>query len=346
MIRLTISCDENTWVKEVLWENYKCIHFAAGGYEATIVPDVGANLIELKDTKRNLNLLRSPNEKVDFKTFSERPQVYGIPVLFPPNRIEDGKLKVGEKEYNLPINEVKNNNYIHGFVKNDKWEIYRMEIKKEGTVEIEAVFDYNESHDFYKYFPNSFQFKLIYKLSKEGLEQIFTINNLSKEEIPVAIGYHTAFNVPFNEDCKKEDYRLIASVNKRYEQDERNLPTERIFDLSDNEKLYHTDGICPFGYKIETHYSLKEIDVRGRKLYGAIIEDTKKGLKLIYELGREYKYIVIWNDLGDKDYLCIEPQTWAINAPNLKLDKALTGFRTIAPKQSWSEVSKIFVEEK
>lgn len=337
--------NEVATVQEELWKGYKSIRFSAGGYEALMITDVGANLIELKDSIRGLSLLRTPVNDLEFKVFKAAPQVYGLPVLFPPNRIEDGLFKMDDKVYKFPINEPKLNNYIHGFIKNEKWKITRSEIIQGESVEIEAVFDFNKEHEFYKYFPHEFQFKLVYNLSSNGLKQKASIINLSSEKMPMGIGFHTAFNIPFHPESVEQDYRLIASIDKRWEQDARNLPTGKILDLTIDEKRYVNKGITPLACSLESHYTTKNMEINGEEFHGAIIEDTSKKIRLIYEMGNDYKHIVIWNDKGDKNYVCVEPQTCAINAPNINLDNSITGFKTILPKETWSEECRIYVED-
>lgn len=341
---IKLAGNKNTWIKEeALWEEYKCIRFAAGGYEALIVQDIGANVIELKDRTRGIDILRTPSKK-DSDLFKNVPQVFGLPLLFPPNRIEDGTFKLGNKVYTFPINEPNRNNYIHGFIKNEKWDITKKEILNEEVL-IEATFNFDENHDFYKYFPHKFKFTLLYNLSKEGLKQTTSIVNLSDEEMPIAVGFHTAFNVPFYTKSKEENYRVVASIDKRLEQNDRLLPTGKICELSGYEADYLNNGIIPLERPIEKHYLLKHIKFKENDFKGAIIEDISNKVRVVYSMGEEYTHIVIWNDNGDKNYICLEPQTSAINAPNLKLDKSITGFKTLMPKKEWSEVCKIFVED-
>lgn len=335
----------NAWVKEEVFRNEcKCLRFAAGGYEALMVTNIGANIIELKDNTRGISVFRTPDSDEGFKVFKFVPQVYGLPVLFPPNRIEDGIFKVGNRVYKFPINEPDRNNFIHGFIKDEKWDITRKEIFNDEVL-IEAAFNFDEKHKFYKYFPHKFRFKLLYNLSKEGLKQTVSVINLSKEEMPLAVGFHAAFNIPFHPESRAEDYRVIASVDKRWEQNERLLPTGKQLELSGYETGYLGNGVVPLKQPIESHYSLKHIKFNGCDFKGAIIEDTFKKIRVVYKMGEEYKHTVIWNDEGDKNYICLEPQTSAINAPNLKLDKSVTGFKTLMPKEEWSEVCKISVED-
>ncbi|MBZ9686616.1 aldose 1-epimerase [Clostridium estertheticum] len=342
---MTNDKNEVSTVQEELWKGYKSIRFSAGGYEALMITDVGANIIELKDTIRGLSILRTPVDNLEFEVFKSTPQVYGLPVLFPPNRLEDGTFKVEDRVYKFPINEPEINNYIHGFIKNEKWKIARSEIIEGEEVEIEAILDFNEEHEFYKYFPHAFQFKLVYNLSSSGLKQTTSIINLSNEKMPMGIGFHTAFNIPFHPESVEEDYRLIASIDKIWEQNERNLPTGKILDLTIDEKQYLNKGINPLGEELESHYTLKNMNINGEEFHGAIIEDTSKKIRLIYEMGNDYKHMVLWNDKGDKHYVCVEPQTCSINAPNINLENDITGFKTLCPNETWSEECRIYAED-
>lgn len=332
-------------ITESLWKGQESIRFSAGGYKALIVPGVGANVVELKNLSKGASILRTPDDDLEFESFKNRPQVYGLPLLFPPNRIEDGKFKVGDREYQFPINEPARNNYIHGFIKNDKWDITKKEIISDDEVQIEATFNFTKEHEFYKYLPHEFQCKLCYNLSGEGLKQTTKITNLSSEKMPVGIGFHTAFNVPFNSDSNDNNCKLILSIKDKWPQDHRNLSTGESVALTESEEHYLDNGVSLMGDPIEAQYMLKKMNIMGREFNGAIITDESKNMRVVYELGDKYKYITIWNDNGDKGYACIEPQSWIINAPNINLDEDITGFKTIAPMETWSEETRIFVED-
>lgn len=335
---------KKAFIEEIKWKGHDAVKFGAGGYEALIVPGVGANLIELNNTEKDIKILRTPTEDLDFESFKNRPQVFGLPVLFPPNRIEDGKFTIDGREYQLPINEPARNNYIHGFIKNDEWHIVKKEVVSDDVVEIEAAFDFTKEHEFYKYLPHEFQFKLSYTLSSEGLKQVTSVVNLSDSRMPVGVGYHSAFNVPFKADGNESDYTLVASVEDRWEQDARNLSTGKSFALNDEEAKYLTDGVAVLSHPIESQYALKKINVDGNEFKGAIIVDKATGSRVFYEMGDKYKYLTIWNDNGDKKYVCIEPQSWIVNAPNVDLSPEVSGFRTIDPNEMWSEEVKIYAK--
>ncbi|KHD37552.1 galactose mutarotase [Clostridium acetobutylicum] len=336
--------NKDLWIKEeIIWSEHKCIRFAAGGYEALIIPDVGGNVVELKDTNKGVTILRTPKKDLKFEDFKNRPQVYGLPVLFPPNRIEDGTFKLGDKTYKFPINEAKNNNYIHGFIKNSKWTVHKKEIDQDKAL-VEVVFDFTKENEAYKYFSHEFQFKLSYELSSKGLKQTTSVVNLSSEEMPLSVGYHSAFNVPFIEGSEDSNCRVKISIDKFWKQDSRNLPTGESFAPTGEQKEYLENGVAVASHPIESLFSLKDIDVNGKTFRGACIEDASKNTRVVYEMSSEYKYLVIWNDMGDKKYACIEPQTSIINSPNVKLDRNVSGFKTLKPNESWSGVCKLYVE--
>ncbi len=76
-------------ITKTTWLGYDALEMEAGGYQAMLIPAQGANLVKLVNKEKNLNILRTPQEE-DKEAFAERPQLFGLPILFPPNRIEDG----------------------------------------------------------------------------------------------------------------------------------------------------------------------------------------------------------------------------------------------------------------
>ncbi|NLA97536.1 MAG: hypothetical protein GX836_04935 [Spirochaetales bacterium] len=72
----------------------------SGGYSAFICAHMGANCIQL--TKDDVSLLRTPPSR---EQFAAQQNLYGIPLLFPPNRTKDGRYMFKGREYRFPINE-------------------------------------------------------------------------------------------------------------------------------------------------------------------------------------------------------------------------------------------------
>lgn len=330
-------------LEKTLWQGEPVLNFSAGDYEAVMVPGVGANVIKLTNVKRQVEILRTPD---NFEAFKSRPQVYGLPLLFPPNRIEDGTYTVNGKTYKLTITNIPKNLHCHGIIRTLPFNITRAEIiEKDEAVEIEASFISNMFNDaIYSYFDHEFECKLFYRLSKDGLEQKVTFINNSKIPMPLGVGFHSSFNVPFYKGSKREDYRLLASANENWELDSKNLPTGNIRPLNEFEKGLREGGMMPFVAPLDNAYSVKPLEVDGKEYHGAILVDIVQDIKVYYEVGKSYKHWTIWNSGADVNFVCVEPQTWAINAPNLDMPNEVTGFRLVNPNESWSEVSKIYVK--
>jgi aldose 1-epimerase len=98
--------------------------FTFGDWKLTAAPECGGNLASLY--WRDHKITRS------FDTVEEwvAPRAcYGFPILFPPNRIEDGKFKLNGVEYSLPLNEPLRNNHIHGIPMERVWTLLNMLVK-------------------------------------------------------------------------------------------------------------------------------------------------------------------------------------------------------------------------
>ena len=64
----------------------KIIEIKSGNYISKINLSRGANCISLINKKYNANILREPN----YQSKIENPYFYGMPILLPVNRIENG----------------------------------------------------------------------------------------------------------------------------------------------------------------------------------------------------------------------------------------------------------------
>lgn len=330
-------------VKKTEWLGFEAVEMEADGYEALMVPSMGANMVKLDKTKDGIRILRTPTfEETD--VFRSRPQVFGLPLLFPPNRIEDGTYIYKGKRYQYPITIPDQHNYHHGIIKSQPFSVSRME---EGAnyVEVEAVFVSNvRNNAIYADFPHEFECRMNFRLSANGLEHRVTFINNSDSEMPLGVGYHTPIRVPFSEGGNADDYKIRLSVGKRWELSNRTLPTGRLLSLSQKEQSLRGEGLKPVGQPIEWAFTDSPFNEGDREYHGAVITDTIHNRKVYYEVDPQFKHWTLWNNGGTVDWICPEPQSWAINAPNLDLPTDLTGFRILPPGGSWTACSKLYAE--
>lgn len=330
-------------IEKIDFLGMEAIHFEAGGYDAIMVPEIGANVIKLSHKATGAEILRTPTAD-EIETFKTRPQIFGLPLLFPPNRIEDGTYTFESHQYQYPITISDQNNYHHGIIKSEPFILTRTET---GTdwVEVEASYFSNLFNNaIYKNFPHELICKMTFRLSAEGLKQTTTFINLGKDNMPVGMGFHTPINVPFTENGNRNDYRLKLSAGKRWEMSNRTLPTGKLDDLGSEEAPLRDEGIVTFGKAIEWALTNEPLQIDGREYSGAILTDTAKNLSVYYETDKQFKHWTLWNNGGEVPYICPEPQSWATNAPNLKLPAEITGFQFIAPGKEWSAVTRLYVK--
>jgi aldose 1-epimerase len=331
-------------IEKLKWYGVDVVLLETTSYEAIIVPSMGANVIKLLHKKTGVNVLRTPKED-EVQNFLVRPHVYGLPVLFPPNRIEDGTYTYAGKKYTFPITMVADNHYHHGILKSQAFTVSHAQ-KNEESVELEAVFYSNRVNDtIFVNFPHEFMCKMRFVLSEEGLEHTISFTNLSTEPMPLGVGFHTTLAFPFTEDGQKSDYKLFLSAGQRWEQSERGLPTGKLLDLTSDESSLRKDGFNPTGKALEWHFVDKGLAVEEDEFHGTILTDTKKNISVFYEVDQEFKHWTLWTHDGNVDWLCPEPQTFCDNAPNMTLPSEKTGMQAVAAGETWNGVSKLYVKQ-
>ncbi len=316
------------------WNGLQAVEFAKGDYTALLIPSVGANLVRLANTRLGAEILRTPAAD-EIETFKSRPQIFGLPLLFPPNRIADGRYVFEGRTYQYPITIEKEHNYHHGIIKGLPFVVSKAR-ETEDEVLIECRYYSNAGNDaIFCHFPHAFKCKVIYKLSAKGLEQEVTFTNRSEQRMPVGVGFHTPLCIPFA-GGEASDYVMRVAVGEQVELDGRNLPTGRKLPLTEQFSKLREEGLQVTDCEpIEAGFTLREIDVDGKPYRGALVENKRTGVRTFYEVDDRTTYWTIWNNGGHVPYCCPEPQSWTTNAPNAA-DPEAAGFRSIAPGDTFS----------
>lgn len=295
----------------------------AGDYTALINSERGANCISLRNSKYDAVILREPNKS----GVLDNPYLYGMPILYPANRISGGSFRFEGRIYKFPINEQETNCHLHGMLHEMEFEITESD-----TSFVKCVFEKP-----YLDFPHSFRIEMTYRLSAEGLEQRTKITNLSEENMPNFLGFHTTFNIPFIEGTAAEDVRLYAEIGNEIERDRNYLPTGKLLSDDDVIEKINSGEFMPLEKVISRHCKEKK---------GGRIEltDIKQGIKLIYENDEKFGWRLFYNGSAD-GYICLEPMTCMANCQNSPFDRTYAGFDSIAPHSSKEYISKIYLEE-
>ena len=303
------------------------IFLQAGEYTATINPCRGANCISLRHKGYGANILREP----DYSRL-DNPYLYGMPILYPNNRISGGRFLFENKEYVFPINEPSTNCHIHGFLHETPFKIMKTGVDC-------AVFEYTATKENpYCTFPHEFSIKITYRLSENGLVCDTEINNKSKENMPNLLGFHTTFNIPFLTDGNSDDVCVLVGVKDLIERNMQvYLPTGKILPDDEITKKLCQGKLKPFEAVISRQYFKKD----GGKV---ALTDKKRKITVVYEMDKKFGFRLLYNGNAD-EYICIEPQTCMANAPNAPFDREYAGFDYIKPGEKKIYHTRIYIKE-
>ena len=305
----------------------QAVRLENGALEAVAVPGWGGNLIALREAERGVQILREPSSAAEY---GAKPALFGIPVLFPPNRIADGVFHWGGRTYRWPLTEPERCNHIHGFLHTRPWQLAWAEAAG-GEAALEMRFDAREHPDVLAVYPHPFVVSITYILRGDALAQRAVVSNEGGEPMPWGLGYHTTFRFPFRAGDALENCRLRVSIDKQWELDERLLPTGRQFEPADR-RAWQT-GFTPAGRALDDAFSGAPAEgADGADGWGAaVLEDSGCGLAAVYRCAPGYRHWVVYNADSRQGFVCPEPYTWITNAPNLDLPADATGFAVLAP---------------
>lgn len=285
----------------------------------------GANCISLKNEEYGVNILREPDY-----AHLDNPYLYGMPILFPVNRISNGTFEFEDRTYVFPVNEPTTGCHLHGFLHEAEFEA--VEISEN---HVRCRYD---SDELYSFFPHKFRIEIEYSLTEQGLMQKTSVFNLSDENMPVFLGFHTTFNSFFVKGTKGEDVSVFAEISDEIERNMTNyLPTGRILSDTEHAIRFQNGKFVPVGEPISKHYKA----IKDGKIE---LWDHKNKIKICYENDAQFGWRLFYNGNAD-EYICLEPQTCMVDCQNSELDRAETGFDFILPNACKTYFSRIFVEE-
>ncbi|MDD6400581.1 MAG: aldose 1-epimerase [Lachnospiraceae bacterium] len=318
------------------------IELTAGKYKAIIAPFLGSNVLRLQDTENELEILRY-DENLSIEELKASPEVYGMPTLYLPNRLSKGRLKTSDALYQFPINDPLGN-HIHGFLHKREHSIVSATVVNETAI-AKTEYIYDENDEFFETYPVSFKAEFTFTLSlKDGLGYKFTMTNTSEKMLPFGVCNHTVINAPFTKDGDGLDSRIYLPVGEKWELDSAFIPTCDFLPMTNHERQYLTGCQLPVLHDINNDVFFAEYgSFNNKPFYGTIISDEATKIQICYEICEDYKYWIIWNNSGDKGYFCPEPSTWIIDAPNLNIPPNETGYLELAPGESKTISSKLYV---
>lgn len=305
----------------------KMVTLSAHGYTAEILPAKGANCLRLFHEPTGCDLLRTPADPDDL---TGNPFVYGMPILFPPNRLADGRFNFEGREYVFPINEPNIGCHSHGSLN-----ITPFETIAAGPDRAAFRFEAAAGRTYLGY-PQTFSLLIEYTLLPDGLCQTVTVGNRSDFNMPVGLAFHSNFALPFTPDGKTADISLCLPVTGEYLRNERFLADGTVGGDEAVLSALNSGRFRPGERNLAGFFARKENAP-------LVLTDLSSGRKLVYRPDEKYR---CWMVLAgaDKSFVSICPQTWVINAPNLNLPVEQSGLQIVAPGGSLRLVSYLGIE--
>ncbi|EIT84358.1 epimerase [Fictibacillus macauensis ZFHKF-1] len=290
--------------------------------QVTVVPALGSNVMRIFDRYTKQDILRSPATREERE---QRKTVYGTPVLFPPNRMEDATFTYRGVTYALEMNRAKENVHIHGFVQELPWNV--QEVQAANTT-LTTVLHSKDHASILSQFPHDFSLEMTITLQGQDVIQTLTVKNHGDEPMPCGLGYHTTFHFP-------KGSKLAIDIEQQWELNERHLPTGTLLPVK--EATAFKQGRVLDGVALDDVYVMTQ----DRKAVITTPHDTT----ITYSTNERFTQWVLFTASGDEELLAIEPYSWVTNAPNLaQLPATLTGMDEVAGHRNKVYETKITVK--
>lgn len=262
----------------------------------SVIPEIGNNLYSIRlDDKE---MLCGPQTLQDL---IEHSTEFGIPILFPPNRIKNATFLFDDKLYNFPKNS--GEDHIHGELSKNSWEVSSFEIVEKSGASITSTFKVINHPSIYKYYPFNMEFNLTITLFEGKISMKGEIQNNEEIKMPFSLGLHPYFNIPL----KMEDaYTMVIPVDKEWPIDAdgfiSGMPVETVLCKKLNTGIRISEIIARKGYSL---FELKESSTVYSKCY---IVNNQDRTKMIFHVDNKFPYIIMFRPLWNNG-ISLEPYT-------------------------------------
>lgn len=313
-------------------------------WKAEIILSVGSNMLSLIDRNTGFNILREPPS---MEALKKQPEIYGLPVLIPPNCIYQGKFSWRGRDYSLPVNN-RFGNHIHGVVLHAPWEFLDSS-EEEGRTVVRTHCIYDERNPMFAGFPHKMDVVLTYTFLPDRVLQKLSATNLSDSVMPFAAGFHASFRFPLG-DRSPEAYRTssvrvtVADYCWEFDKAVRGTPTGKKLPWNGFD-TFRTGKIINRA-PVSRQAPLVEDTLDGKPFLGAVLEFPVAGVRVVYEFDRKYSQTALWNWFGDEDFFCAEPMSWIADSPHLPLPESETGIYALEPGKTWEAENCIRADDK
>lgn len=299
---------------------------SAGGSQATVFAGTGFNVVDW----------RVPVAGVDVPLLHHDADVLsggsgtrsGVPILFPfPNRIAGASFEAEGRTYRLPVAHPGDPHAIHGFCAKRPWS----QIEATGDSAVTGTFRLSrDAREVAADWPGDLELAVTVHLADDALRLDSRVTNVGDRPAPFGLGFHPYFSLLAAAD--------LADV-------ELQVPADRYWELVDS---------IPTGALVEVSgdRDLREPVTVGDREWDDVLTDLPAfvpGADGLMERARirggdvtvalrcdaAFRDMVVFTPANRKA-LAVEPYTCPTDAVHLSARGLEVGWRTLAPRESWT----------
>jgi aldose 1-epimerase len=298
----------------------------ASGTVVSIAPAVGNIAFEL--TVKGHNVLHWPFSSVaDFKA---KPAMSGIPFVGPwANRLDEQAFYANGVRYpfDMALGNVRGAIPIHGFLTTtDQWEVIEVGADA-ASAWVTSRLAFFRQPAWIKQWPFAHTIDMTHRLHDGVLEVRTTITNMSREPMPVAIGFHPYFTLT---DSARDQWTLSIAARTHWRLSPAKIPTGETEPIED--LLPTPRAVALRDRTLDDVFGDLVRDGDGRATMS--IAGPSQRLDIVF--GPNYRAAVVWVPTPGA-FVCIEPMAGITDAPNLAHKGVYKDLQSVAAGGTWSE---------
>jgi aldose 1-epimerase len=305
-----------------------------------IVPSIGNVAFEM--TVKGQNVLRWPYASVE--EFRAKPGLSGIPFMGPwANRLDEQAFYANGRRYafDMELGNVRGAIPIHGFLSStDQWKV--VEARADASAAwVTSRLEFFTNPQWMKQFPFAHTIEVTYRLEEGVLEVRTRIENLSREAMPVSIGFHPYFQLT---DAPRDEWTISVGAKTHWILAPNKVPTGETQPI---EKVFPTPSSAPLAeHDLDHVFSDLVRDASGR----AVMTVKGKSQQLDVVVGPNYRAMVMYapkpaagggsaqaSAAQSRNFICFEPMAGITNAMNLAHKGLYKELQQIPPGGTWQE---------
>lgn len=282
------------------------------------------------------NVLRTPFATLD--EFKARPGLNGVPFLAPfANRLDEQAFYANGRKYNfdMELGNVRGAIPIHGFLSGaTDWTLVDARADAKAAW-VTSRLEFYRNPQYMQQFPFAHVITMTYRLADGALEVRTRLDNLSREPMPVAIGFHPYFQLT---EGTRQDWTLSIGARTHWLLAPNLIPTGETEPIT--RRLADPSRVPLKDLSLDDVFTDLERDANGRATVS--IKGATQQLDVL--VGPKFKTVLVYlppltsaGQAPTRGSVAIEPMAGITNAMNLAHKGLYKELQTIAPNGSWEE---------